>query len=256
MDSSFVQTDDEQSAFGLSGDEFSTGIGADYRLSDQSILGVQILWNRAESESLMGTYNLTSEGIALGPYVAISLNDMWALYGSLTWGSFDTDVELLSLSGNYDQEQIAADIILTGQYSFDDGSYIRPQFSLGYKQFDTPDHQLQGAIAATPVSIDIAGGTQNYGTFNPSIEFGQIYKDGRTLWVPYGEIGAVYEFSRPDRSGPFTTEDTSEWSGTIRAGLRVNTEGAFHADLSLGYLSAFQADLDAVEAGLYLAWGF
>ena len=194
--------------------------------------------------------------MSFGPYAAISLNDQWALYGSMTWGSYDTDVGLLTVSGDYDQDQFAADIILTGQYVYNDGSYLRPQFSMSYLRLDNPDYQLSGSVSGTPVSIDIAGGSSTYGTFNPSVEFGQIYQNGRTLWVPYGEIGAIYEFSRPESLGLFGTEETSEWSGTIRAGVRMNTKGAFHAELSVGYLSAFQANLDVVEAELYLAWGF
>ncbi len=256
VDTRFIQTDDDRSHFERSGKSVSVGGGIDYALSDGSIVGLQVIWERSEADALGDAFDQSSTGVSVGPYAAISLNDRWALSGSLTWGRHDTDVDLVGLQSSYDQDRLTADVTLTGQYVYDDGNYLRPQFSLSYLRLEDQDHTLKGKVSGTPVSIDVNGAASTYGTFSPSVELGRVILDDGKLWVPYGEFGAIYEFDRPERAGLFGGDEPSRWSGTLRTGLRMRTDGAFYADVSLGYLSVFQSDLDVVEVGAFLAWGF
>ncbi len=256
VDTRYIHTNDDRFYLERTGQATSVGGGIDYALSDGSIVGLQVIWERSEADALGDAFDQSSTGVSVGPYAAISLNDRWALSGSLTWGRHDTDVDLLGLQSSYDQDRLTADVTLTGQYVYDDGNYLRPQFSLSYLRLEDQDHTLKGKVSGTPVSIDVNGEASTYGTFSPSVELGRVILDDGKLWVPYGEFGAIYEFDRPERAGLFGGDEPSRWSGTLRTGLRMRTDGAFYADVSLGYLSVFQSDLDVIEVGAFLAWGF
>ncbi|MGJ8585693.1 MAG: autotransporter outer membrane beta-barrel domain-containing protein [Marinosulfonomonas sp.] len=239
-----------------SGDAVSFAGGLDYAVSQETVVGVQLSWDRSKNTGAGSGLGLdqTTQGFSIGPYATTKLSDQWAMSGSLTWGLYDNDINLVSLSGNYQQTRWMADVTLTGQYEFG-ADYLRPQLAFNYMRFDGSDYTLSGAILGTPVAVGIAGKQSTYGSFNPSIEFGRVNWDNGTLWVPYSEVGALYEFgSAYDTSSNF--DQPSRWSGTLRAGLRLRGEDGLYADFSVGYLSLLQSDLDVVEASAYLAWGF
>ena len=78
--------------------------------------------------------------------------------------------------------------------------------------------------------------------------------------MPYAEIGATYEFERPN-GGQILTADLalvtpSEWAGTLRAGATMLLNKSVQVDASAGYLSFGQDDLNIWEGKLQVSFGF
>ena len=78
--------------------------------------------------------------------------------------------------------------------------------------------------------------------------------------MPYAEIGATYEFDRPN-GGQILTADLllatpSAWAGTLRAGARMLLNNSVQVEASGGYLSFGQSGLDIWEGKFQISFGF
>jgi hypothetical protein len=78
--------------------------------------------------------------------------------------------------------------------------------------------------------------------------------------VPYAELGASYQFERPNGgqllTGTLSTAVGSPWSGLLRTGARVLVSRSTFVEASLGYLSFTQNGLDVWEARLFVSHAF
>ena len=85
------------------------------------------------------------------------------------------------------------------------------------------------------------------------------FDNGMTI-MPYAEIGAVYEFDRPN-DGQILTADLalvtpSAWTGTFRVGARMQLNNSVQVEASGGYLSFGQSGLDIWEGKFQVSFGF
>ena len=129
------------------------------------------------------------------------------------------------LEGSYQSRQWSGNITAHGQYTL--GEYfVRPKASITYSHVESDGYDLQGNVLRLPVDVSFPEDSFNYGVIDVSTEFSRIFtfEDGTSI-MPYAEIGATYEFERPN-GGQILTADLalvtpSEWAGTLRAGATM-----------------------------------
>ena len=130
-----------------------------------------------------------------------------------------------------------------------------------YGHVDTDAYDLEGNVLNIPISVRFPDDSFNFGVAELSAEFSRIYAfdNGMTV-MPYAEIGAVYEFDRPN-DGQILTADLalvtpSAWTGTFRAGARMQLSNSVQVEASGGYLSFGQSGLDIWEGKFQVSFGF
>ena len=116
---------------------------------------------------------------------------------------------------------MVGNITAHGQYTF--GEYfVRPKASLTYSHIESDEYELAGKVLDFPVDVSFPEDSFNFGIIDLSTEVSRIFVfDNGTSVTPYAEIGATYEFDRPN-GGQILTADLalatpSAWSGTLRA---------------------------------------
>ena len=138
---------------------------------------------------------------------------------------------------------------------------MRPKASITYSHIDSDGYDLQGKVLRFPIDVSFPEDSFNYGVVDLSTEFSRIFtfEDGTSI-MPYAEIGATYEFERPN-GGQILTADLalatpSAWAGTLRVGATMLLNESVQVDASAGYLSFGQDDLNIWEGKLQVSFGF
>jgi outer membrane autotransporter protein len=164
------------------------------------------------------------------------------------------------LEGSSNSEQWSGNVTAHGQYAV--GEYfVRPKASATYSHIESDGYDLEGNVLNFPVDISLAEDSFNYGVIDMSTEFSRIFSfPGGTSVMPYAEIGATYEFDRPNGGEILTADLTlatpSAWSGTLRAGFRALLNNSVQVEASGGYLSFGQNGLDVWEGKFQVSFGF
>jgi hypothetical protein len=116
-------------------------------------------------------------------------------------------------------------------------------------------------VIGTPVTLQVAENKFNYGVTEAVVEVNRVISlsNGKMV-VPYAELGARYEFERPNGGQmlafDLTTATPSAWTGSLRVGARALVTRTTFFEASLGYLSIGQQGLDVIEARLFLSHAF
>jgi outer membrane autotransporter protein len=255
-----VQVSDERYGLDMETRLAGVTIGLDRRFGDNVVLGATFEVSNTSTDGFDNLFESGSSGFAIGPYLAIRLSPNWVIDTSLTYGRYDNDLQLAILEGDYDSEAWTGNVTAYGQYAL--GEYfVRPKASVTYGHVDTDGYNLEGTVLGLPISVAFPEGSFNYGVAELSAEFSRIYsfENGMTV-MPYAEIGAVYEFDRPN-DGQILTADfdlvtPSAWTGTLRAGARMQLSDSVQVEASGGYLSFGQSGLDVWEGKFEISFGF
>ena len=135
-----------------------------------------------------------------------------------------------------------------------------PRISVSHTQFRDNAHELSGTLAGAPASVPIEEIKIGSGMAEAAVEVTRGYRAGGAVWYPFAEIGVRYAFDRPNDgrilSGSLTLEETSPWSGLVRAGVRTLVTKQMFLEAGVGYLSLGQKDLDVVEGRVFLSIAF
>jgi outer membrane autotransporter protein len=126
------------------------------------------------------------------------LSQYWAAEFSMTYGLYDSDLEVGALSGSYDTRILGGKAKLYGQYQV--GEYfLRPEAAISYARIESDGFDLSGNIIGREVTIDFVENNFNAGLVEASTEFSrQIdFGDGK-VFIPFTEIGVQYAFDRPN----------------------------------------------------------
>ena len=255
-----VQVSDER--YGLDMETRLAGVtmGLDRRFGDNVVFGTSITFENTSTDGFDNLLQSESNGFTIGPYLAIRLSPHWMIDTSVTYGSYDNDLELSILEGNYDLQQWTGNVTAYGQYTL--GEYfVRPKASVTYSHIDTDGYDLEGTVLGVPISVSFPEDSFNFGVVELSTEFSRVHAfDNGMVMMPYAEIGATYQFDRPN-GGQVLTADLalvtpSAWAGTLRAGARMQLNNSVQIDASGGYLSFGQSGLDIWEGKFQVSFGF
>ena len=238
----------------------SVTMGLDRRMGDNVVLGASLTLQNSRTDGFDDLLQAKSTGFTIGPYVAVRLSPEWAIDASLTYGQYDNDLTLSVLEGSYQSRQWSGNVTAHGQYTL--GEYfLRPKASITYSHVESDEYDLEGNVLSLPINVSFPEDSFNYGVIDLSTEFSRIFTfESGTSIMPYAEIGATYEFERPN-GGQILTADLalvtpSEWAGTLRAGATMLLNESVQVDASAGYLSFGQDDLNIWEGKLQVSFGF
>ncbi|MBZ9655771.1 autotransporter outer membrane beta-barrel domain-containing protein [Phyllobacterium lublinensis] len=238
----------------------SVTFGLDRRLTDDVVAGLSFAIEDSRTTGYGDLLKADTNGISVGPYVAVRLSPHWAVDASLTYGQYDNQIELSILDGSYDSQRYSGSVTFHGQYTM--GEYfVRPKASVSYAHIASDQYKMSGDIFGLPINVRFPEDDFNYGVLEASTEFSRIFNlDNGKYVMPFAEIGANYEFERPN-GGQILTGDLKEatpspWSFLLRAGARMLLTDSFQLEASAGYLSFGQGGLDVWEGKLHLSYAF
>lgn len=234
--------------------------GFDRETDDGTVLGISASFEGSGSEGYDGGLDNAAYGLSAGPYFAHRLSPEWAVSGSLGYLLMHNDLSVLVLDGDYLSHQLSAAMTLNGQYRYNEWT-LRPRFGVSYAETFVEDYKLSGTISGTPVEVNIGSDHFGYGEAEIAGEASTYVDLGdNLLGMPYGEIGVLYGFDRPNDgkilSGNLTFEDTSPITGTLRGGMRFFYDDRIFFDVGAGYLSIGQNGLDIWEAKARVSFAF
>ena len=76
-----------------------------------------------------------------------------------------------------------------------------------YARVESDGYDLEGTVFNLPVDVSFPEDSFNFGVIDLSTEFSGVFSfPGGTTVMPYAEIGATYEFDRPN-GGQILTAD-------------------------------------------------
>jgi outer membrane autotransporter protein len=252
----FTQTriDDDRGPLDTEATDNYLAVGIDYLFRPGLVVGVQLEADRTETEDASGLIEGSSQTAGIGAYFAAKTSPNWVVSGLLSFGQTETDLRVASLEGDYTRNRARASLTASGQYAYRN-LLIRPSATLDYIRFSGADYTLSGPVLGAPQTILAEVPEASYATFTPELELSRPFMAGDDVVMPYVRLGLSYELDTGDCSLPGASTD-DRLSGQTRVGTRMRLGGALFADASLGYLSAFQDDLDVVEGRIYLSMSF
>lgn len=256
----YVDVSDERYGLEMDTTLASATFGIDRRVGKDAALGVSFALDDSDTGGFNDFLKVGATGFNIGPYAALRLSDHWVANASLTYGLYDTDVELVVLNGDYTAQVYGSALDFYGQYTA--GEYfIRPKLTINYSHIINDGFDLSGTIFNRDIAVRFDDDSFDYGRLEAKTEFSRLFTfSNGTVMMPFVEVGALYEFERPNDgqilTGDLSLVTPSPWAGTLRAGVRLATRNALQLEATAGYLSFGQNDLDAWEGKLRLSYGF
>jgi outer membrane autotransporter protein len=200
--------------------------GADRQITDDVVAGMSVSLEGSRTSGFDGFLRSTSNGINVGPYVAVRLSPNWAIDAAVTYGAYENRLELRSLEGRHLSQRFSGSLTLHGQYMLGD-VYFRPKVVLSYSHNMSDAYRLSGQVLNIPINLRMLDSRFNFGLLENSLEISRLFtlSEGNAV-IPYVEVGAKYEFDRPG-GGQILTGDLS--LATPRAGpiRRAPASGRF-----------------------------
>lgn len=257
-----VYTDSSDRRNGVEIDAYGAHVtlGADRLLTGTLVAGASLNVSYLNTKQFHGISRSESIGLTLSPYVAFEVLPHWTLNVAPGFGWTGNDVKIGPLSADYSSFTYSGSVTATGDYALG-GIVFRPELSAYYAHTDTEAYDTVGTIRGIPFSLSQDKSSFNFGVAEFSLEVNRAFSTpGGTIFTPYVQVGATYEFERPNdgkiRTSDLTFVDSSPWSGQIRAGVRTLVTSSMFIEVKGGYLSLGKSDLDIWEVGLFLSYGF
>ncbi|GGK59728.1 Ig-like domain-containing protein [Amphritea balenae] len=197
-------------------------IGADYRYSNDVLLGFigQLDWMDQESDSL--AIDAEGQGWMLGPYMVSRLNEDLIFDLRLAWGRSDNRIKTQTTTwDDYRTERWQVESHLTGNYDYQNW-HLTP--SLGINYFQEKQHSYIDSNNFTIGTQTINSGSLNFG---PLLSYSWHSSDGTTIKPMLG-IKGIWHFDEPafeDLSG--IAAQTNELSAQIKLGTQIILSNGF-----------------------------
>lgn len=238
----------------------TAAFGADRKITDNTVAGLSVSFETIDTDGFNSNLQIDTQGVEIGPYVAMRLSQHWAVDGSLSYGFSTSQSDISVLDGDYVSHEFGATFSVHGQYTLSE-IQVRPKATLSFNRVFSDSYDLSGTILNQYVSVPISGNAASLGTLELSTEISREFDLGNGRIIqPYVEAGAVYEYLRPNDGkildGNLNQVTPSAWSFTLRGGATALIANNVTLDASGGYLSFGQANLDVFEGKLRLAIGF
>ncbi len=234
-------------------------VGIDRLFGDNVVFGVNANVERNQTDGFSDTWAVHTDGYTVGPHLGYRFSESWTLDASASAGWFDNTMQLDMLSGTFGSQRYTGALNFNGQYSAGHTNF-RPKVGASYTNAPSNAYTLAGASAGGPVALSLAASVVEYGDATAALEITHGFGRSGSLFVPYLEMGARYEYLRANGgqmlAGDLTMVTPSPWSGTVRAGARTLISGSTFLELGGGYLSFGQRGLATWETRVFLSQGF
>ncbi len=260
VDGTYTNTTDRRHGVDLDGYGANVTIGLDRLLTGTLVVGASLAVDYNHTTEFRGISRVESIGLTLSPYVAFEVLPHWTLDISPGFNWTDNDNKIGPLSANYSSWQYSGSVTATGEYSVF-GIALRPKLSAYYAHTENDVHDTTGTVRGIPLSFHSAASSFNFGVADVSVEVNRTFTTPAGIpLVPYIEVGASYEFERPNdgkiMTKNLTLVDSTPWSGQVRIGVRAMITSHTFIEVKAAYLTLGVQDLNVWEAGLFLSHGF
>ena len=256
----FVDLSDRRHGLDNKGRTGTATFGLDRKLTDEIVVGASIGVQKSWSHGFSGFTSAESDGITIGPYVAVRLSPNWAADVSLSYADNQRDARIISLRSQSSLQAYTGSATLHGQYVVNEW-YLRPKFTVNYTRNVSGAHDLAGTVLGLPLSLHFPTAISHFGLAEAYGEVSRLFSFPNGVYmIPYLELAVHYAFDRPNNgemlTGDLRTFIPSAWVGSVRSGARMQLPGNALVEASVGYLSFGQNDLNVWEGKLRLSVGF
>ena len=217
--------------------------GVDYRISDDTLIGVMGQYDWADEADNVEDFHISGNGWLAGPYVVSRITDNLIFDGRAAYGQSDNTVSPFSAyEDDFDTDRYLLKGQATGDFTLNEW-LINPSLSVIYYE------ETQKAYMDS-LNIDIPEQTINLGrlTFGPRASKTFKTSSGNSITPSFGLRG-VWDFEQAD----IVDLSTGFASGTDN--LRARTEVGISLGLSGGTNVSADGFYDGIGAGDFEAYG-
>lgn len=225
-------------------DQFFVHAGADYRMSDDVLIGVMGQYDHAKQARSATTldegFEVSGKGFLVGPYTVVRLKDSLIFDGRLAWGRSNNDISPYnSYVDEFDTTRWLFKGQLTGQLKRQadtSGWLISPEVALIYYQEDVSDYVDSNGILISEQDIEL--GRLSFGPrFSHTLDLaGKESERERTLLSTFSVRG-IWDFETPgvadlttgliDSSDQFRARGQGGLTYTLGNGTQLSFEGFY-----------------------------
>ncbi len=234
--------------------------GADTGFESGLTLGLVVGRAQAHTDFFDHQLRIRSHSTNGGLYFGWPFADRWMVDGSLNATQAHSRLELLGLSGRYNQDVLDGSLGLSARFASGAWLFI-PRAAMTYSVIDTDAYVLSGDLAGRPLAVDLAGTTRRGGQSSLSLEISRVmFTAGDTPVMPFMHLELSYDFERltgiDGVSSDLSREISSRWTGAAKLGLRAYLTPQTNLTLTGGYDSLGHPGLDIAEVRLTLSHSF
>lgn len=219
--------------------------GADYRISDDVLLGflASIDWANERTDEVNG--EVKGDGWMIGPYVSARLSENLFFDARAAWGRSDNNAKQtimgVDYEGDFKTERLLARATLSGAFEVD-AIMLSPEVSIAYIEEKQDSYEVGNGVSA--VSVD--GQKISVGRMTLGQEIAYRVDLELTQLLPYLRANMHWDFMQAES---FTLVDDSEALEEIRAGgefgIRVQSDAGIFGNLAVTYDGLFSNQLEA-----------
>lgn len=162
-------------------------LGADYRLSDNMLIGILGQIDDIDFDGNIG--GLGGDGAMIGPYVTTRVSENLFIDARIAFGESDNEVSPFSTyTDTFETSRTLLAASATGEMQLSEKLTLRPEFSVQYLSEESDSYTDSLGSTIPNVSVD-----QGQFSFAPRLHRDFQLSSG---WVlrPYGEVEGIYSF--------------------------------------------------------------
>jgi outer membrane autotransporter protein len=256
----FVSLSDKRFELDTKNRTWTTTVGLDRKLGENVVGGLQFGVQSGRGSGFSGFTQSQTEGLTVGPYLAVRLSPNWAIDGSLSFAESRRDRQIITLTGTAVSRAWTGNATLHWQTTVGEW-FLRTKASVSYTRSVAGANDLNGTLLGFPISLHFPEARSSFAVADGYAEISRLFSISEDIHViPYLELGLHYQFLRPNGgamlAGDLSTVIPSAWAGSLRSGARMQLPGNALLDLSAAYLSLGVSDLNVWEGKVRLSLGF
>ena len=200
----------------VGGEVFDIHAGADYKLSQDVLVGVLVTYETADVDTRLHDGGLKADGWSLGAYAGVQLAPelTWDIAGS--YGRQSPDVYARaganSFFGSYTSNRWLVSSHLTGHVALDDGFIVKPTLGVVYGRDEQGTLTSQSGETASGRTLQL--GRLSAG---PRIDYSTALPDGWGWLDVTASATGQYDFLQPEEQS--AADDKNRLSGAVALGL-------------------------------------
>lgn len=215
--------------------------GADYRITENAILGFGLSMDTAEEDVIGSTATTSGLGWMVGPYYTAQIGEGLYFDASLRYGRSNIEISPLgTYVDDFETERWLASVALFGSHDYSDTLNIQPNVAINYFE-ETSQAYIDSLL------VPIASVTTRFGELEAGSRF--TWSDPMGRYSTFFEIEGIYTF---EANGTTISDLTADTGLRGRAGLGgsmvVGTSGV--VDYGLSYDGLGDSSYEAISVTL------
>ena len=240
---------DDSSGTGTRQGSFGIGfLGADYRFTDNLIVGLLVEADWAEEETDLFDANSSGFGWMTGPYLSAELAQDMYFDVRAQWGRSENEV-FSTINGNqyagrFGTERWLAEATLTGTWR-NGPLKIHPEARVAYVR----EHQDDYRVSDGARTIDVSGRKYSLGRLSVGPEIAYTLAAGDWELEPFTRLKLLWDFGRSEEADTGSIGlSADDLRGSVAFGLRAKSNDLAAIDFQVEYDGINTSDFEAVSA--------